>query len=125
MQWINSLISQRQAWKISIAEDLKDNEWITKKTSAGGAGFGSQWGAAFLWTVRGAIIGSDDASRDMQAVADVVNQAYNGDAFERVIYTESHDADSNGQSRVPEMIWPGKAGSWYSQKRSTLGRRSC
>jgi 1,4-alpha-glucan branching enzyme len=38
-----------------------------------------------------------------------------------VIYTESHDADSNGQARVPEMIWPNNAGSWYSQKRSTLG----
>ncbi len=121
MQWINSLIGQRQPWKISIAEDLKDNDWITKDTGSGGAGFNSQWGAAFLWTVRGAIIGPDDAMRDMQAVADVVVQTYNGNAFERVIYTESHDADSNGQSRVPEMIWPGNAGSWYSQKRSTLG----
>ena len=47
MQWINSLIGQRQPWKISIAEDLKDNEWITKDTEAGGAGFDAQWGAAF------------------------------------------------------------------------------
>ncbi|PWT82252.1 MAG: 1,4-alpha-glucan branching protein [Blastocatellia bacterium] len=121
MQWINSLIGQRQPWKISIAEDLKDNDWITKDTGSGGAGFDAQWGAAFLWTVRGAIISPNDSSRDMQAVANVVVQTYNGNAFERVIYTESHDADSNGQSRVPEMIWPGNAGSWYSQKRSTLG----
>ena len=28
-QWINGLIQQRQPWKISIAEDLKDNPWIT------------------------------------------------------------------------------------------------
>ncbi len=121
MQWINSLVSQRQPWKIMIAEDLKDNIWITKDTGSGGAGFGAQWGAAFLWTVRGAIIGPDDASRDMEALASVISQAYNGNAFERVIYTESHDADSNGQARVPEMIWPGNAASWYSKKRSTLG----
>jgi 1,4-alpha-glucan branching enzyme len=38
-----------------------------------------------------------------------------------VIFTESHDADSNGQQRVPEMIWPAHADSWYSKKRSTLG----
>ena len=29
-QWINSEISRAQPWKISIAEDLKENEWITK-----------------------------------------------------------------------------------------------
>ena len=121
MQWINSLIEQRQPWKISIAEDLNDNEWITKDNGSGGAGFDAQWGAAFLWTVRGAIIGGDDGSRDMYALRDVVAQRYNGNAFERVIYTESHDADSNGQARVPETIWPGNAGSYFSKKRSTLG----
>ena len=124
MEWINSLVNQRQPWKIMIAEDLKDNEWITKDIGSGGGGFGAQWGAAFLWTVRGAIIGPDDASRDMEALASVVSQTYNGSAFERVIYTESHDADSNGQARVPEMVWPGNAASWYSKKRSTLGAAS-
>ena len=39
MQWINNEIDAHTPWKISIAEDLKDNEWITKDTSAGGAGF--------------------------------------------------------------------------------------
>jgi len=121
MQWINGLIGQRQPWKISIAEDMKDNEWITKDTGSGGAGFDAQWGSAFLSTLRDAIIGPDDGARDMGAVAGVVAQTYNGNAFERVIYTESHDADSNGQARVPEMIWPGNAASWYSKKRSTLG----
>jgi len=121
MQWINGLIGQRQPWKISIAEDMKDNEWITKDTAAGGAGFGAQWGAGFVWTIRDAIIGSDDGSRDMNAVRDVIAQKYNGSAFERVIFTESHDADSNGAQRVPEMIWPGNAASWFSKKRSTLG----
>lgn len=32
-----------------------------------------------------------------------------------------HDADSNGAQPVPQMIFPGKADSWYSKKRSTLG----
>src|SRR4029077_783604 len=30
LQWINSEIARRQPWKISIAEDMKENEWITK-----------------------------------------------------------------------------------------------
>lgn len=121
MQWINGLVAQRQPWKFCIAEDMKENEWITKDPSAGGAGFGAQWGAALVSTIRSAIIDSSDAARDMNAVAAVIQQRYNGDAFQRVIFTESHDADSNGAQRVPEMIWPGKADSWYSKKRSTLG----
>ena len=121
MQWINNQIQQRQPWKISIAEDMKDNEWLTKSASDQGAGFTSQWGASFVSTIRNAIIDSDDRDRDMLSVASVISQRYNGNALQRVIFTESHDADSNGAQRVPEMIWPGKADSWYSKKRSTLG----
>src|SRR5262245_8971347 len=68
MQWINSEIRQRQPWKITIAEDMKDNEWITKDTAVGGAGFGAQWGDAFLRTVRAAMLATDDAWRDMKAL---------------------------------------------------------
>ena len=57
MQWINSLIAKEQPWKISIAEDMKDNEWITRDVGAGGAGFNAQWGAGFVSTIRDAIIG--------------------------------------------------------------------
>lgn len=121
MQSITGLIAQRQPWKICIAEDMKENEWLTRSTGAGGAGFGAQWGAAFVSTLRAAIIAEDDASRDMEAVAALIGQKYNGDAFQRVVFTESHDADSNGAQRVPEMIWPGNAQSEYSKKRSTLG----
>jgi 1,4-alpha-glucan branching enzyme len=121
LQWINSLIVQRQPWKISLAEDMKDNEWITNDPGAGGAGFNAQWGAGFVSTVRSAIIGGDDGARDMNLVSNIVAQIYNNDAFQRVIFTESHDADSNGAQRVPEMIFPGKADSWFSKKRSTLG----
>jgi 1,4-alpha-glucan branching enzyme len=121
MQWINGLITQRQPWKFCIAEDMKENEWLTKDTGAGGAGFGAQWGAALVSTIRAAIIDTNDAARDMNALAAILQQRYNSDAFQRVIYTESHDADSNGSQRVPEMIWPGNATSWYSKKRSTLG----
>jgi 1,4-alpha-glucan branching enzyme len=47
----------------------------------------------------------------------------NGNPWQRVIYTESHDevARSNGKRRLPEDIHPGRADSWESKKRSTLG----
>jgi 1,4-alpha-glucan branching enzyme len=71
--------------------------------------------------VRAAVIAANDADRDLFAVRDALYHGFNGDAVQRVIYTESHDEVANGHERVPEEIWPGNAGSWFSRKRSTLG----
>jgi 1,4-alpha-glucan branching enzyme len=121
MQWINEEIRASQPWKITIGEDLQGNEWITRESEAGGAGFGSQWDAGFVHPVRRAIIDGNDADRDLFAVRDALDHGYNGSAFQRVVYTESHDEVANGNQRVPEEIWPGNAGSWYSRKRSSIG----
>lgn len=121
MQWVNNDINQFQPWTISIAEDLQNNDWLTRETGAGGAGFDSQWCSRFVHPVREVIVPADDQQRDMFKVRDAVENRFNGDAFQRVIYTESHDEVANGRSRVAEEIWPGNAGSWFSRKRSTLG----
>lgn len=121
MQMVNREINQKFSWKLSIAEDLQNNEWITKDTDQGGAGFDSQWDSNFVHPVREAIITPDDHHRNMYAIRDAIYARYNNDAFERVIYTDSHDEVANGKQRTPEEIWPGNAGSWFSRKRSTLG----
>jgi 1,4-alpha-glucan branching enzyme len=121
LQWINNEIAATQPWKITIAEDLQNNSWITRETASGGAGFGSQWDADFVHPIRRAIIGMGDSDRDMFAVAAALQHIDHGDLSRRVIYTESHDEIANGKARVPEEIWPGNADSWYSRKRSTLG----
>ncbi len=121
LQWINDEIDARQPWKLSIAEDLQNNDWLTKPTSVGGAGFDTQWDASFVHPVRAALETPSDSNRDMWAVRNAIAHRYNGDAFERVIYTESHDEVANGRTRVPEAIWPGNAASYFSKKRSTLG----
>jgi 1,4-alpha-glucan branching enzyme len=121
LQRINDEIGSVQPWKITIAEDLKNNEWITKASASGGAGFGSQWDAGFVHPIRQAIITPNDSERDMVAVRDALYHRYAGDAFKRVIYTESHDEVANGHERIPEEIWPGNADSYFSEKRSTLG----
>jgi len=121
MQWINEEIRQRLPGKISIAEDLKNNSWVAKDVGAGGAGFNTQWDSEFVHPVRQAVISRDDKLRDLGAVSKSIEHRYDLDAFERVIYTESHDEVANGRARVPEEIWPGKVDSWFSKKRSTLG----
>ena len=122
LQWCNDSVDGTQSWKIQIAEDMYDapNHWITKPTGAGGAGFDSQWDALFVHPIRAAVTESNDDNRNMYAVRDAISHHYNGQAFQRVIYTESHDEVANGRSRVPEEIWPGNAASYYSKKRSTL-----
>jgi 1,4-alpha-glucan branching enzyme len=121
LRYINDEINARQPWKITIAEDLRDNEAITAPTSAGGAGFDAQWDAQFVHPVRAAIIAREDSDRNAGAVAAALAARYNNDAFKRVIYTESHDEVANGKARVPEEIWPDNASSIFSKKRSTLG----
>jgi len=121
LQEINEEVDARQPWKIVIAEDLRDNASITKSAAESGAGFDAQWDAGFVHPVRNALIAPDDGARDMFAVRDAIYRRYDADAFERVIYTESHDEVANGKARVPEEISPGEADSWWAKKRSTLG----
>jgi 1,4-alpha-glucan branching enzyme len=121
MQWINDEIDLRFPWKISIAEDLQEDPWLTQDVAAGGAGFDSQWAAGFVHPVRAALITGDDGARSMGAIRDAILGRYNDDPLQRVIYTESHDEVANGRARVPHEISPGDPGSWFARKRSTLG----
>ena len=121
MQWINDEAARCGRPCLTVAEDLKCNPWITRTTGEGGAGFGTQWDAAFVHPVRDAIIATWDASRAMHAVRDAIAHRHDGDACKRVIYTESHDEVANGKARVPYEIAPNDAGGWFARKRSTLG----
>jgi 1,4-alpha-glucan branching enzyme len=121
MQWINHEIHQRFPGKISIAEDMKVNAWVTQDTGAGGAGFNAQWDSEFINPVRQSIIARDDGLRNVDTVSKAIGFQYDEDVFRRVIFTESHDEVANGRARVPEEIWPGRVDSWFSKKRSTLG----
>ena len=120
MQWINDEIKQRFPGRISIAEDMKANAWVTKDVGAGGGGFDAQWDSEFVNPVRKAVISLDDNLRDVGSVCSAITYQYNSDVFQRVIFTESHDEVANGRARVPEEISPGNVDSWFSKKRSTL-----
>ena len=127
LRWINDEVDASQPWKITIAEDMRQNEAVTRSTSRGGAGFDGQWDDQFHHTLRRAMTTPRDEDRDVWGVRDAIQRRYDGDAFKRVVYTESHDevGDPFGgpdkKKRVPEEIHPGQADSWYAKKRSTLG----
>ncbi len=121
LQWINDEIDANSPGKITVAEDLQGNEWLTKATDIGGAGMGSQWSGEFVHSIRPVLLSPDDGYRDMGAVAHAIYHRYETDAFHRVIYTESHDEVANGRARVPHDIAPEDPGGWFAKKRSTLG----
>lgn len=120
-QWINGEIRERFPEKILLAEDLRQHAQMTNRIEWGGAGFHSQWDAAFVHPVREALIKREDRWRSMRAIADALKAKYNHDVFERVVYTESHDEVANGKARVPQEVHPGDPRGYHAQKRSCLG----
>ncbi len=121
LRYASNSKNAEQPWKLLIAEDFGGGDVITRPTSAGGAGFDAQWAGEFVHPVRAALVAPSDDGRDLYAVRDALTQRFNGQASQRVIYTENHDEVANGHQRLPEEIWPGHASSWAAKKRSTLG----
>lgn len=123
MQWINDEVDGRFPWKLTIAEDMQDSPWITARTGAGGAGFDTQWDAHFVHAVRGLLAVPWDEQRSLGNLEEVIHGRFNGDALQRIVYTESHDESGvrSGNQRLAEAIWPGHAHSWQARKRGTLG----
>ncbi len=120
MRRINDELNARFPGRIFIAEDMQNNAALTLPTEHGGAGFQAQWDAGFVHAVRAAVIAAQDESRSMDALRDALAFRFNSSAFDRVVYSESHDEVANGKARVPEEIEPGKPGSYFAKKRSTL-----
>ncbi|WP_203567938.1 alpha-amylase family glycosyl hydrolase [Aestuariimicrobium ganziense] len=116
---INSEIRAKRPDAILIAEDLHGVHAVTD-TGPDDAHFHSQWDTHFVHPVRGALTEMRDENRSVEAVVKAITYNY-GDAYERVIYTESHDEVANGKARIPTEVNPGDPQGWFGQKRSTLG----
>jgi 1,4-alpha-glucan branching enzyme len=121
LQDITRDTDQRQPWKLHIAEDLRDNAWITAPPSWGGAGFDTQWDGRFVHPVRAILKEPFDGARNMEVLRHAIVARDRDDPVTRVIYTESHDEVANGKSRLPHEISPSDPGNYFARKRSTLG----
>ena len=122
VQWINADIRAGFPGKIIIAEDLKNNAALTKPVGGGGAGFHAQWDANFVFPIREQLHKAEDSWRSIDRVRQTLLFKYNGNAFERVIYTESHDEVAEGKAkRVPQEVQDDCADGYFAQKLSCLG----
>ncbi len=114
LQDLNNEVKKIKPSAIVIGEDVADNEYITKPTSEGGAGFDSQWELNFPFALRDAL---SPTGIDLSRVLGELNKRYNDDPFERVIFSDSHDSAANGRSRMNEDLYPGKAQSFEARKK--------
>ena len=109
LQWVNGEIREKHPNTLTIAEDLQKSEWLTKTVGGGRGRIRQPVGRP----VRPPDSGGghhprrrppQHGERWRQAIA----HKYNGDAFQRVIYSESHDEVANGRARVVHEIAPGR-----------------
>ena len=121
MRDINMQIQSKYPHVLTIAEDLKGDDKVTDDADYGGLGYGSQWDMNFVHPVREVLTMINDSDRDLQQIVNALTYSYSGDAFRRIVYTESHDEVANGKARVPEEIQPGDAESPFAKKRAILG----
>ena len=119
-QEINDMVHKDFPGRITIAEDLQDSDWLTKLTGEGGAGFDLQWDARFVHPIRRLVCSPNDEDRSTSEFTAAATAKYNGNSFQRVIYSESHDEVANGKARVTSEVDASNPDSWYAKKRSTL-----
>jgi 1,4-alpha-glucan branching enzyme len=120
LQRINTVAKKINPSAITIAEDVADNEYIGKPVHDGGAGFSSQWELGFPQSLRDALHASEPSAINLTAICSELTRRYNNDAFQRVIFTDSHDSAANGSARLNEVIAPGKADALFARRQSLL-----
>lgn len=119
-QALNGEVRERFPGRVMIAEDLQDDQALTAPVDSGGAGFHAQWCSRFVHPVRDAVQATDDEARSISSIAEAISHDFNGDPFQRIIYSESHDEVANGKQRVVSEIQPDDPRDWYARKRSGL-----
>lgn len=118
---INELAHKIKPGALMIAEDNATNEGIVKRVQDGGMGFDAQWEVGFPHVIRDSLgITHNENQAALQGIEWELNHSYTGDAFDKVIFGDSHDTAANGSSRLNEAITPGNAESLSARQRVLL-----
>lgn len=118
LQDLTKLAKEINPNSLIVAEDSSVNDAMTQPIEQDGAGFDAQWGLAFPHTVR-TLLGLEEDPYG-NTVAGEMQHFYNGDAFQKVIFSDSHDTAANGSVRLNEAATPGNAGSVFARQYGLL-----
>ncbi|MBK7366758.1 MAG: alpha amylase C-terminal domain-containing protein [Candidatus Eisenbacteria bacterium] len=124
MQRLNNEKYNRWADKITIAENLPNNEWVSKPSVDGGAGFDSQYHMLFRDAVRNAIFTSAFGDPDMNSVrSGLLGSGQYINYVKALNYVQLHDEawpSSGGQRLVKTIDSTYPSNDDYAKGRSKL-----
>ena len=120
MQDITTLAHKINPGALVIAEDFSCTEYITKSRHDSGAGFDAQWELGFPHALRSALGLTYNYPQTLGDINRELLRKYNGNAFERVIFSDSHDTAANGSVRLNQAVTPADAGSLYARQEALL-----
>lgn len=96
LQQINTIAKKIKPSSLLIAEDIADNDYITKPTHEGGTGFDAQWELGVPHAIREALYPN---SINLAALCGELTRRYNNNAFQRIVFSDSHDTAANDGAR--------------------------
>ena len=105
---------------LMIAEDCANSAYLTKPVSELGCAFDAQWELGFPHALRDALGLNPDHNKTLAGVRYELEKQYNGNAFEKVIFSDSHDTAANGSVRLNEAASPGDAAGLFARERALL-----
>lgn len=116
---ISTLAHKINPHALIIAEDCANSAYITKPVAENGCAFDAQWELGFPHALRDAL-GITNTTRNLAGVRYELNKSYNGNAFEKVVFSDSHDTAANGSVRLNEAVTPGDAASLLARQRALV-----
>lgn len=118
---INTLAHKINQNALMIAEDNSSNAKLVVSVEDGGAGFNAQWEVGFPHVIREGMGLADNGSRPvLTGIEFELRRNYRGDAFDKVIFSDSHDSAANGSARLNELVAPGNAENVYARHHTLL-----
>ena len=105
---------------LMIAEDCANSAYITKPVEEHGCAFDTQWELGFPHALRDALGITPAQGKTLADVRYELEKRYNGNAFEKVVFSDSHDTAANGSVRLNEAASPGNAAGLFARERALL-----
>ncbi len=100
-----------------IAEDFAVSDYITKPVAEQGCGFDAQWGLGFPYVLRDALGLTYGKPADLASLVYELNHRFNDDAWQKIIFADSHDTAANGSMRLNEAADPHGGDNLSAQQR--------
>ena len=103
---------------IVVAEDCANSAYLTKPRSENGCAFDAQWELGFPHALRDGL--GLRGGRTLAGVRYELERRYNSNAFEKVVFSDSHDTAANGSVRLNEAASSGNAADKHAREKTVL-----